>query len=149
MKMEKNQTQNGKEGFDQSKQDLHMDCSSGSRDGPAIISVLTPRWRPGGWRWSGVEMREVHSLRQQTFWCCRRAGRASRWFRSCRRLPWASAFSAITVMLNRPVHAIRIKTLLWKARRLSIHQAHESVAGTKIGPLNPSDTAGPNLSPGL
>jgi len=48
---------------------------------------------------------------------------------------------------NTEAEAVRIKTVLWKARRLSMHQAHESVADTKIGPLNPSETAGPNLSP--
>jgi hypothetical protein len=48
---------------------------------------------------------------------------------------------------NTEAEAVRIETVLWKARRLSMHQAHESVAGIKIGPLNPSETAGPNLSP--
>src|SRR5215475_2996498 len=35
----------------------------------------------------------------------------------------------------------------WKARPLSMQQGHESAAGTKIGPLNPPETAGPCLSP--
>src|SRR5215471_3265851 len=36
---------------------------------------------------------------------------------------------------------------LWKAHLRSMHPGHESAAGTKIGPLNPPETAGPNLSP--
>src|SRR5262245_54948364 len=36
---------------------------------------------------------------------------------------------------------------LWKPRLHSVHQAHESAADTKIGPLNPPEIAFPNVSP--
>src|SRR5262245_53008767 len=36
---------------------------------------------------------------------------------------------------------------LWKVRLFSMHQAHESAAGTNVGPLYPRETAAPNLSP--
>src|SRR6516162_7139283 len=38
---------------------------------------------------------------------------------------------------------------LWQARLLLMHREHESAADTNIAPLNPPETAGPDLSPAL